>query len=326
MPNIPQSLLDSQFVYVVTINLEGIITFASKAFQAKFGYLGHPLVGIPSLDTVCIEDHQKCRDAVEKCFEQPTKPIPVVLRKPYLNKKFISTQWEFSLQLDETGNPSEILCIGHDITHTEELAIKTNVISKMLLENQEKYSNIFELSPVGIALNTMDGQFFEVNQTFANIIGYSNDEILQLNYRVLTPQNEIATIEEHLETLKKKGVFGPFEKRCLHKDGHTISVLLHRRIFYDKSGNSYIVSIIQDISAIKEKEQIILEQNRKLKEISFTQSHIIRHPLTNILGLVMLLEREGISENAHNFVMMIRESAEQLDSLIRNVVYKSSQI
>ncbi|MDI9865068.1 PAS domain S-box protein [Flectobacillus sp. DC10W] len=323
MSKVVDAIKNSNYLYVVKIDLEGFITYVSPHFQKRFEYLNKSLVGVFSMDTIYAEDHPKCAETVQLCLSQPEKPFPVILRKPYSANSFLWTQWEFTLLLDANHEPHEILCIGHDITHVEELNEQTVSINAMLLENQTKYSNIFELSPVGIAVNSMDGQYLEVNTALLQMTGYSKEELLSLSYWDLTPVTFEEQEQEQIRNLHNSGSYGPYEKEYIHKNGHTIPILLHGRLVIDKHGKPRIWSIIQDISKVKEREQIIIDQNSKLKDIAYTQSHVIRHPVANILGAVDLLENEVIPPSIQLLVEMLKISAQQLDDIIRQTVLKS---
>jgi len=73
-------------------------------------------LGKESLSLVLPEDHASSIETVEKCFEGPNTTHWINLKKPCENGDFF-TRWEFKLINDEEGNPFEILCVGHEITH-----------------------------------------------------------------------------------------------------------------------------------------------------------------------------------------------------------------
>lgn len=61
-----------------------------------------------------------------------------------------------------------------------------------------------------------------------------------------------------------------------------------------------------------------LDENRQLFiDMALNQSHMVRKPLANILGLLDLLEYEELSEASHNLFKMLRTSVEELDEMIR---------
>jgi two-component system sensor histidine kinase/response regulator len=70
----------------------------------------------------------------------------------------------------------------------------------------------------------------------------------------------------------------------------------------------------------KKSAETLEEQNRKLKEISWMQSHVIRAPLAKIIGLVPLIN--DVSENSVERKKMLgylMQSANELDEVIGNI-------
>ena len=51
-----------------------------------------------------------------------------------------------------------------------------------LRANEHKLRGLYELSPIGIALIKMDGQFIEVNRAFKEITGYSGNDFADMSY------------------------------------------------------------------------------------------------------------------------------------------------
>jgi PAS domain-containing protein len=57
-----------------------------------------------------------------------------------------------------------------------------------LKHSEHKFRNLFELSPVGIALNDFEtGRFLQVNDALVAPTGYSREELLERTYWDLTP-------------------------------------------------------------------------------------------------------------------------------------------
>jgi two-component system, sporulation sensor kinase E len=83
--------------------------------------------------------------------------------------------------------------------------------------------------------------------------------------------------------------------------------------------------VIQDITDINQKDDLIAEQNAKLKDIAWYQSHITRAPLARIMGLVALLEDDNIDENEITFLHKeILGSSHELDKVIHDIVGKTN--
>ncbi len=71
--------------------------------------------------------------------------------------------------------------------------------------------------------------------------------------------------------------------------------------------------------------QALISSNDALREIAWTQSHIVRAPLARLMGLITLLETEGdvIEMNPKEILKHIRNSATELDAVIRDITNKT---
>lgn len=75
------------------------------------------------------------------------------------------------------------------------------------------------------------------------------------------------------------------------------------------------------IKALRKKnDMLITAQNELLKNIVFTQSHIVRRPLSNILALLDLVDTEALSEENKHLLSLLHISASELDASIRDTV------
>ncbi|MDP3211740.1 PAS domain S-box protein [Methylotenera sp.] len=120
-----------------------------------------------------------------------------------------------------------------------------------LLESDEKLRTLYELSPLGIALTDMDGNFVDSNSAFSGICGYSKAELKETSYWSLTPKHYEENEVVQLTSLKKAGKYGPYEKEYIRKDGTLVPVRLHGVMLTDSNGNDFIWSFIKDISEQK---------------------------------------------------------------------------
>jgi len=82
---------------------------------------------------------------------------------------------------------------------------------------------------------------------------------------------------------------------------------------------------VTDINEKKKHELFIQNQNRILTEIIYTQSHEVRGPLSNILGIVSLMEDDPSAASDPKVISWLRASAQNLDEMIGSVVNKAGQ-
>jgi hypothetical protein len=62
----------------------------------------------------------------------------------------------------------------------------------------------------------------------------------------------------------------------------------------------------------------------QLNEIGFMQSHVIRKPLANIMGLINILAVMDVDGNLQNIHALLIESAKELDSVIKTITDKTA--
>ncbi len=127
-----------------------------------------------------------------------------------------------------------------------------------LLQDREAYLRLLmDNTPVGLALTRMDGSLVEVNQAYADIIGYPVDEVLGMTYWQITPREYEPQEQEQLASLEATGRYGPYEKEYIHRDGHRVPVRLSGLII-QRDGERYIWSSVENVSDRHEAERLAL--------------------------------------------------------------------
>ena len=134
-----QALVETRSIFFIKTDLLGNYTYANDCFLERFGYEFDALMGTPSLNTICEEDHPKTYEVVQKCFEQPNTPHAVILKKPYGDGRVRSNHWEFYGVTDEKGEPIEVVCVGVEIT---ELLDRTAEIQRLLDQQADKNNRL----------------------------------------------------------------------------------------------------------------------------------------------------------------------------------------
>lgn len=143
-----------------------------------------------------------------------------------------------------------------------------------LIESEKKFRSLFDLSPVGFALNRLDdGKFIEGNQALFNSIGYTEEEFRDLSYWDITPGEYEKQEQEQLKSLNEIGEYGPYTKEYIHKDGHHFPVLLKGIRSTDSKGDRFIFSIVQDMTE-KHSTQKSIESLGKIIDESLNEIYI----------------------------------------------------
>lgn len=219
------------------------------------------------------------------------------------------------------GSVGALLGVTRDITERRKA-------EEALRSSEEKLRNLFELSPLGIALTDMQGHYLEFNEAFRRICGYPEDELKALDYWALTPVDYQDEEAEQLEILVRTGHYGPYEKEYVRQDGSRIPLRLNGMRITGSDGEHYIWSIIEDISERKHYELNLLSAREDAEAASraksaflATMSHEIRTPMNGILGMAQLLLMQNLTESEReDYTRTILSSGESLLRLLNDIL------
>ena len=125
--------------------------------------------------------------------------------------------------------------------------------------NQEEctkhYHILFEQATDAIMVTDFKGNFIDVNKSLCNLFGYTKEELLKLNVKVLLDADHIKNHPIQFDILKKgENVFN--ERKMIRKDGSFVYVEANAKKFRDDR----IMAIVRDITERK-KMDIILQQS-----------------------------------------------------------------
>ena len=118
------------------------------------------------------------------------------------------------------------------------------------------YKAIFELAATGIARVSPHGQWLEVNQRLAQILGYEHDELLRKSFQEVThPEDlglDLSLVDETLRGARNSYTMA---KRYITKTGGLTWANLSVSLVRDVQGRpDFFISVIEDINALKEAE------------------------------------------------------------------------
>jgi K+-sensing histidine kinase KdpD len=116
---------------------------------------------------------------------------------------------------------------------------------------------------------------------------------------------------------------GVFKHR--KKSGEVIQVeIKDTNLVYNNEKARLILA--NDITERMQYIEAIERQNLTLRDIAWTQSHVVRAPVARILGLVEILKeynRQHLNEETLKLLSLMKESVAELDVVIKEIVDKT---
>ncbi|WP_149243311.1 PAS domain-containing protein [Dyadobacter sp. 32] len=165
------------------------------------------------------------------------------------------------------------------------------------------------------------------NEAFARITGYELSDVVGENLLLFTGLDPGGTEEEKWIQTIKNGLAVQMETSLKKKNGTQVWISLSVNPVEDEKGHiTHWVSIGRDISESRRYTRAIEQQNEKLKNIAFMQSHVVRAPLARLMAAVDLIKNYHNSELEHKqFLDYILSSANELDGIIREISEKARE-
>lgn len=171
-----------------------------------------------------------------------------------------------------------------------------------LRESEERFRVVFDRSPLGKTLTRPDGSFLAANQSFADIVGRSLEELYQVNFVELTHPDDLSlSFEAYRRLLSGETDLERFEKRYLRKDGELVWAEIQITAFRDGTGyTKFFITMVSDITErrkadaeLREKEYLLRMAVEAAPMILFTVDTEGIFQLSTGAGLALLGLKPG---------------------------------
>jgi PAS domain S-box-containing protein len=271
-----------------------------------------------SLTYFANEDQDIVKNAIQELI---TKGAPLDLKVKLITGNG-NIRWVHILGnlIVENHNSPRIMGSIQNITHIQE---QEELISQLSLIAR-KTSNL-------IILTDKHRKIIWVNEAYTKLTGYTIEEVLGRNPSFLQSSG---TDPKTIETLRNKlNNAEPYRCELLNqgKSGNTYWLDLDIQPLFNANNElNGFLGIETDITQQKAVMQLLTEQNEKFKEIAFLQSHVLRRPISSIIGLCYLInlenERKLDFEKIIEYVNHLNIAANETDQVIRNIMDKVNYI
>ncbi len=176
--------------------------------------------------------------------------------------------------------------------YQKELVLEVTKKIKELKHTNAKLNALYEQTNLGMSFINQIGEFIDVNEKFAELLGYSKDEMLKLNIIKLIHPDDFEETQKAFEKISKESLkYVEIEKKFLKKDASYIWFHVTLTGVGDSldAENFYVASVCKDIT-----EEVLLREELKSKEeMLITQS---RHAaMGNMIGMIAHQWRQPLS-------------------------------
>ncbi|WP_340152938.1 response regulator [uncultured Marivirga sp.] len=257
-------------------------------------------------------------------IKEYSKNVPIIILTGY-------TDVDFAIKTLSLGASDYLLkdVLNTTVLHKSILYnIERNKTMVNLKESEQRYSDLFHFSPLPMwVYDKKSLKFLDVNDAAIEHYGYSYEEFLAMDITDIRPPEEISALKDSMikQRQPNKNIYhGEFTH--LKKNGDRIRVEIRSNSFLFRGLQAQII-LVNDVTERNLHIEAVEKQNEILKDIAWTQSHVVRAPLARLMGLVNAMKNERITDSDKEiFYNHILKSAEELDEIVKSVVSKSQEI
>ena len=233
---------------------------------------------------------------------------------------------------DESENIVRMIGAMQDVTKQKEEEQRLKLLETVIIQTKDSV-----VITEGTGINSELPNIVYVNPAFSKMTGFDDNEVIGASLDSFMNgvhiKNELIKLEE---ALKKKEEYS-FESINTRKNGEEYWVNFIIIPITDKENqHSHWISIQRDISVEKEREKErealiseLTQNNKDLKQFSYITSHNLRAPLSNLTGLLNLIEdvpieNEELKEIINGFSKSTNQLNETINDLVNVIIIKDS--
>ena len=278
----------SDVVTIIDPNLH--IGYVGGAVEGILGFDADELLGRDATELIHPEDLEEALLGLARAMEPDRIPEPLELRLLHKEGHWVVVE---VLGANLTDDP----LIGGIAVNLRDISERRR-IEETLRDAQVRFEEAFKHAPIGMAMTGPDGRFFRVNPAFCRMLGYSNDELVELAFKDLTHPDDVAESQALHEQAYNDGADSyVLDKRYRRKNGDYIWCRVHVTVVKDADGASiYSLGQILDVT-----------DRRRLEErLAYDATHDVLTglPLRNLIIDHLELALAGARRNATEVALL----------------------
>ena len=242
-----RQLVENLNEVIYTLDREARVTYISPNIERISGYTPEEITGRSFTDFVHPEDLA----ARSKNFQRVLSGEDLVTEYRYLLKN------GQSIWVRTNARP---IITGGELTGIQGMLVDIADHKKyetVLIQSEKKFRDIFDNTADAIFIHDLCGRIIEVNAAACKLMGYTRQEMLQMQVKELVSPAYTQRVPQNMERTKQAGR-NSFESVHRRKDGIEIPVEVStRKIEYE--GRPCILGVSRDITERKMRENVLRE-------------------------------------------------------------------
>jgi len=317
-----KALVQEASEIVTILDFNGNYSYVSPSSKMILGIKAETLAEDNFFNLIHPED----LNMVKEDFLKLPDTKRILLKSYRVKAKNGAWRWVETILTNLYNDPSVggIVANSRDIT---DFVIQENKLIESLL----RYNIVAKATSDTVTDYDVQLDKMEYNEGMEKMFGYTQEQIGTKGewWDEKVHPDDRDKVKSKTKDLYKSGTTNlQIEYRFKCSDGTYKYILDRSYLVTDENGNAKrMIGSMQDMTEIYEYINTIKNRNARLKEIAWTQSHVVRAPLARIMAIIDLLQvKEGVDiEDQSKLLGYIITSAKELDEIIRKITEKTEQ-
>ena len=183
----------------------------------------------------------------------------------------------------------------------------------------------FNLSADWLCFAGFDGYFKKINPAVSKTLGYTEEELLSRPIDSFVHEDDRTLTSQKRDSIKKDNPLLHFENRYITKRGDVVWLSWTSMPITDEGLVFAIAKVVTHRKKLEEDRNLLLNNltsiNNELKQLTYTTSHNLRLPVSNLLSIFNFLDISKIQDKETlEFFGMLKDSAESLKDTLNDYV------
>ncbi|KAF0246391.1 MAG: PAS/PAC sensor hybrid histidine [Planctomycetota bacterium] len=257
-----QSILEWALDAVVTIDHHGKVLAWNPQAEKIFGWTREEVVGRPLHELIIPPSDRQAHLAGLRRFL-------LTGEGPILSRRFETSgrRKDGGAVLVELTIIPESTSRGWIFTAFLRDVSELRRVDAALRESEQSFRDAFVHAGTGMVLTSVEGRFVQVNRVFAEMLGYSEEELVGRAFNDVThPEDRKVGLDALRRLLAGEAKSEQIEKRYVHRDGRAIWVLISPTLIRDAAGIPvHFITQVQDLTRRRNAEEALRASEERFR-------------------------------------------------------------
>ncbi|MGF1636300.1 MAG: PAS domain S-box protein [Cyclobacteriaceae bacterium] len=280
-------------------------------------FLGYPSVDFAALenwiDIVHPDDKTNFAEKVQRLNDGKVNEDSFECRIRHSNGQFRWFENKGRIE-DQFKGGRMVILTSMDITQRVEA-------EEMLARQKEFVEIIFDSTPNLFHVKDAEGHIVYCNRAFADLVGHDKETIYEQGAALFTNlSNKSGNYAEMEQNVLSRNEELLIEEEIESKDGLINYYQTHKKPFFTKDGQAFLLSISTNVSKLKYYQKESQKALKARTDFFSVMSHEIRTPLNALMGMTELLIKRKPRKDQFKLLQTVHFSSRSLISLVNDVL------